>query len=47
MMVLKKDGTVVPFDDSKIKSAIQKSADRVCVTLSDKQKQKVCLTFFS
>ena len=38
MMVLKKDGTVVPFDDSKIKSAIQKSADRVCVTLSDKQK---------
>ncbi len=42
MMVLKKDGTVVPFDDSKIKSAIQKSADRVCVTLSDKQKQKVC-----
>lgn len=42
MMVLKKDGTVVPFDESKIKSAIQKSADRVCITLTDKQKQKVC-----
>ena len=40
--VLKKDGTVVDFDDDKIKKAIGKSADRVCIKLTDKQKQKVC-----
>lgn len=40
--VIKKDGTIVDFNDDKIKKAISKSADRVCVKLTDKQKQKVC-----
>lgn len=40
--VIKKDGTVVDFNDDKIKKAIGKSADRVCIKLTDKQKQKVC-----
>lgn len=40
--VIKKDGTIVDFNDDKIKKAISKSADRVCIKLTDKQKQKVC-----
>ena len=39
MKVLKKDGTVVPFDGSKIIAAIRKSAKRVNVHLSEDQEK--------
>lgn len=39
--MLKKNGAVVPFDGNKIKSAIRKSAERACVTLTDKEENKV------
>ena len=42
LKVIKKDGRVVNFDRNKIKNAIEKSANRVCVNLTEKQKEKVC-----
>ena len=40
--VIKKDGTKEEFDDSKIKSAITKSATRVLVKLSEEEIQNIC-----
>lgn len=42
MQVIKKDGTLSNFDDNKIKIAIEKSAERVLVTLTEEEKQEVC-----
>ena len=42
--VLKKNGAVVNFDGSKIRKAIQKSAERVCVPLSKNDEDKVVST---
>ena len=39
--ILKKNGEVQNFNGEKIKKAIRKSADRVCVTLSEKDEKKV------
>lgn len=39
--VLKKNGAVVNFDGSKIRKAIQKSAERVCTPLSKNDEDKV------
>ena len=39
--ILKKNGAVVPFDGNKIKNAIRKSAERVCITLNEKEKNKI------
>lgn len=39
--ITKKNGAVVPFDGDKIKKAIRKSAERVCVSLSEKDENKV------
>ena len=39
--VIKKDGTMLPFDENKIINAITKSADRTVYTLTDKEKQEV------
>ena len=39
--ITKKNGAVVPFDGEKIKKAIRKSAERVCVNLSEKDENKV------
>lgn len=39
--ITKKNGAVVPFDGDKIKKAIRKSAERVCVNLSEKDENKV------
>ena len=41
MNVIKKDNRCVPFDFEKIKSAVGKSADRVNVSLSDKDFEKI------
>ena len=40
-MIIKKDGSFQKFDESKIISAIQKSAQRCCVNLSDNDKDAV------
>ena len=42
MKVIKKDNTVVSFDKTKIINAINKSAERVLVELTEKEKEKVC-----
>lgn len=39
--ILKKDGAIETFNGEKIKRAIRKSANRVCVTLTDKEEKKV------
>ena len=39
--ILKKNGEEQAFNGEKIKRAIRKSANRVCVTLSDKEEKKV------
>lgn len=39
--ILKKNGEEQNFNGEKIKRAIRKSADRVCVTLTDKDEKKV------
>lgn len=39
--ILKKNGAIVNFDGEKIKRAIRKSAERVCVTLTEKEENKV------
>ena len=39
--VLKKNGAIVSFDGSKIRRAIQKSAERVCMPLSKNDEDKV------
>ena len=38
---LKKSGEEQTFNGEKIKRAIRKSADRVCVKLSDKEERKI------
>lgn len=40
--VIKKKGTIENFDANKIKNAIQKSATRVMVTLTNEQQDAVC-----
>ena len=40
-MIIKKDGSLQPFDETKIINAIQKSADRCCVKLTDHEKHEV------
>lgn len=40
-MIIKKDGSLQEFDSSKITNAIDKSARRVCVSLSDEDKATV------
>ncbi len=42
--VLKKNGAIVNFDGSKIRKAIQKSAERVCIPLSKNDEDKVVST---
>lgn len=39
--IIKKNGEVQKFSGDKIKKAIRKSANRVCVTLSDKEEKQV------
>ena len=39
--VFKKNGSEQPFNSEKIKNAIRKSAERVCVTLSEKEEKKI------
>ena len=39
--ILRKNGAVVKFDGEKIKRAIRKSAERVCITLTEKEENKV------
>lgn len=39
--ILKKNGEIQNFNGEKIKRAIRKSAERVCVTLSEKEEKKV------
>jgi ribonucleoside-triphosphate reductase len=41
LKIIKKNGEEQNFNGEKIKRAIRKSADRVCVTLSDKDERKV------
>lgn len=42
--VLKKNGAIVNFDGNKIRKAIQKSAERVCIPLSKNDEDKVVST---
>ena len=42
--VLKKNGAIVNFDGNKIRKAIQKSAERVCMPLSKNDEDKVVST---
>lgn len=42
MQVIKKDGSLVDYDDSKIKRAIEKSSERVMVTFTDEEKNRIC-----
>ena len=39
--IIKKNGEEQAFNGEKIKRAIRKSADRVCVTLTDKEEKKI------
>ena len=39
--ILKKNGELQVFNGEKIKRAIRKSADRVCITLSPQDEKKV------
>ncbi|MBP3707144.1 MAG: anaerobic ribonucleoside-triphosphate reductase [Clostridia bacterium] len=41
--VLKKSGIVEDFNDNKIKKAIEKSAERVVIKLTETQKEQVCI----
>ena len=41
VVVIKKDGTKQDFNPEKIKKAITKSADRVLINLSEKQKDEI------
>lgn len=40
-MIIKKDGSLQAFDESKIINAIEKSAKRCCVNLTDNEKKEV------
>lgn len=42
--ILKKNGNIQEFNGEKIKVAIRKSAERVCVTLTEKEEDKVVST---
>ena len=42
--ILKKNGVIQDFDGNKIISAIERSAERVCIKLSEEQKEKVVNT---
>lgn len=42
MKVIKRDGSVVGFDKSKIEKAINKSAERVMINLTNEDIDKVC-----
>lgn len=42
--ILKKNGVIQEFDGNKIISAIERSAERVCIKLSEEQKEKVVNT---
>ena len=39
--VLKKNGSIQNFDGEKIKKAINKSATRVCIELTEEEQNKV------
>lgn len=39
--ILKKNGDLQDFNGEKIKNAIRKSAERVCITLTDEEEEKV------
>lgn len=39
--IIKKNGSLEDFNGDKIKKAIRKSAERVCITLTDKEENKV------
>lgn len=39
--IIKKNGEEQAFNGEKIKRAIRKSAERVCITLTDKEERKV------
>lgn len=41
IQIIKKNGNVQKFDGNKIKKAIRKSAERVCITLTEKEENKV------
>ena len=41
MNIIKKDGTLEPFDGQKIVNAVTKSASRVMVTITDTQFQNI------
>lgn len=41
MKIIKKNGELQEFDGEKIKKAIRKSATRVCITLTEKEENKV------
>ena len=41
MKVIKKDGTLEPFDGQKIINAVTKSASRVMITITDTQFQGI------
>lgn len=41
IQITKKNGAVVPFDGDKIKRAVKKSAERVCVLLTEKDENKI------
>ncbi|MBR6910131.1 MAG: hypothetical protein IKN35_07595, partial [Lachnospiraceae bacterium] len=40
--IIKKDGTKVPFDVTKVINAVQKSAYRAMVTFTDEDKENIC-----
>lgn len=42
MQIIKKDGSLVDYDDSRIVYAIEKSAERVMINFSEDEKQKIC-----
>lgn len=42
MKIIKKDGTLTEYNDSKIVNAINKSAERVMVTFTDEEIKQVC-----
>ena len=42
VQVLKKNGMLQEFDENKIKKAIEKSATRVVIELTEAQKDQVC-----
>ena len=46
MKVIKKDGTIVDYDEQKIISACSKSADRALVNLTDEEYSTICNRVF-